>query len=231
MLTVSFLKLRSFGFAGSIAAVVLEEYRPKEITPVTTPTPSGPHLFVVSAKTEKALLTYLQSYAAYCETAEEASLPDICYTASVGREHYRFRFACSCSSLSELRDRLNAAIVGAQKSPLTAIVAKPRIAFAFPGQGSQWQGMARALADLDAGFCDIIMDYARQASVKLGADIMPLLFEIQEGEAQSLINETHLSQACIFVFQCAMVAWLEKIGVKPNALVSHSLGEIAASGE
>lgn len=202
---------------------------------MTAPATTTPQLFVVSAKTEKALLSYLHAYASFCETADEASLADICYTTCVAREHYRFRFACACSTLDDLRDHLKTAIADAEKTPLVAAATKSRIAFAFPGQGSQWQGMARALSDLDTRFCEILMGYARRAGAQLEVDLMPLLFEIQEQvdgkDAKSAINETHLSQACIFVFQCAMVAWLDSIGVRPNALVSHSLGEIAASGQ
>ena len=76
----------------------------------------------------------------------------------------------------------------------------------------------------------------------MGVDLMPLLFEAPEqgakdGEEKEKekqngmdINKMQLSQACIFVFQCAMVVRLDAVGVRLNALVSHSLGEVAASG-
>ncbi|KAI5117731.1 hypothetical protein M0805_002076 [Coniferiporia weirii] len=232
----------SFGFAGTIAAVILEEYRPpKSLEPASSPVQKttgappirpAPYLFVVSAKTEKALLEYLRAYVPFCKSADETDLANICYTACVGREHYRFRFACSCTSLKDLVSQIEETLSSATKKPISAIASKPRVAFAFPGQGSQWQGMGRALADIDKRFCGYLMDYARQAGELLNIDLMPLLFEIKTADDKdktSAINETHLSQACIFVFQCAMVQWLGSIGIRPSAILAHSLGEIAAA--
>lgn len=157
-------------------------------------------------------------------------MANICYTSCVGREHYRFRFACACSSLKELIGHLNDVL--SSKKPIAAIPSKPRVAFAFPGQGSQWQGMGQRLSDFDENFSVYLMDYAEQASELLGIDLKPILFEAADGTAgPSPINETHISQACIFVFQCAMVEWLHSIGIRPNVILTHSLGEIAAAGE
>ncbi|KAI5117734.1 hypothetical protein M0805_002079 [Coniferiporia weirii] len=231
----------AYGFAGTISGAVLEEYRLEDASnPVRAYTkqnnhgsmPVLAHLFVVSAKTEKALLEYLRVYTTFCQNADEGDLVNICYTACVGREHYQFRFACSCTSLKDLVSQIEETLSLATKKPISAIASKPRIAFAFPGQGSQWQGMGRALADIDKRFCDYLMDYARQAGELLHIDLMPLLFEIKtldDKDKTSAINETHLSQACIFVFQCAMVQWLGSIGIRPSAILAHSLGEIAAA--
>nr|WGJ61594.1 polyketide synthase 1 [Sanghuangporus sanghuang] len=223
----------SFGFAGTIAAVILEEHlsnKAIESNIPETPARSIPHLFVVSAKTEKALVEYMRSYVEYCKRAQESDLADICYTTCIGREHYRFRFACTCATMQELLDQLNIALETSAKKPFAAIPSKPRVAFAFPGQGSQWQGMGRAFSDVDKVFAGYLLEYAEQASDLLGFDLGPLLFDYAETERPSnAINETHVSQACIFVFQCAMVRWLEHLGIRPNAVVSHSLGEIAAS--
>lgn len=190
-----------------------------------------PHLFVVSAKTEKALQEYLRSYVDYCSQAKESDLADICYTTCIGREHYRFRFACTCMTLKELLGHLNDALASAAKKPFAAIPSKPRIAFAFPGQGSQWAGMGRALSDVDKVFAGFLLEYSEQASELLGIDLAPLLFDFADANKNSdVINETHISQACIFIFECAMVRWLDHIGVRPNAILPHSLGEIAAAG-
>lgn len=224
----------SFGFAGTIAAAVLEEYQPEkpaQSNAAEALSRSVPHLFVVSAKTEKALQEYLRSYVNYCSQADESDLANICYTSCVGREHYRFRFACTCTSLKELLGHLNDALSSAEKKPFSAIPSKPRIAFAFPGQGSQWQGMGRAWSDVDKVFAGYLLEYAEQASELLGVDLPPLLFDYAKASesATSVINETHISQSCIFVFECAVVKWLAHIGIRPNVIVTHSLGEIAAA--
>ena len=93
--------------------------------------------------------------------------------------------------------------------------------------------MGCALSDIDHFFAAYLMDYAAKASSLLGFDIGPLLFEMSASESsksKAFINETHVSQSCIFVFQCAMFKWLEYVGIHPSATLSHSLGEVAAAG-
>lgn len=92
--------------------------------------------------------------------------------------------------------------------------------------------MGRALSDIDKVFAAYLMDYTAKASSLLGIDLGPLLFEVPDGSKEKgIINETHISQSCIFVFQCAMLKWLEHVGIRPNGTISHSLGEIAAAGK
>ncbi|THH03281.1 hypothetical protein EW145_g6382 [Phellinidium pouzarii] len=229
----------AYGFAGTISGTILEEYRKEDdVAPMqkSVKRPQNivkrpvPHLFVISAKSEKALFAYIGEYITYFSQVRDSDLESICYTSCIGREHYRFRFACVCTTLKELIEHLEGVL--SLRTPITAIVPKARVAFAFPGQGSQWQGMGRALADVDDHFRSYLMNYTKQAGDLLKVDLMSLLFEPKDNDdtdKTSSIDETHLSQVCIFTFQCAMVQWLDYIGIRPSAVLTHSLGEIAAA--
>ncbi|KAJ6610193.1 hypothetical protein B0H10DRAFT_1883603 [Mycena sp. CBHHK59/15] len=213
----------AYGFAGTISGVVLESpsndihhQDPDEIENAPS------MLFVVSGKTPAALVAYIKSYLEFCLQAPPESFRSICYTSCVGREHYRNRFACVAEDMahliSQLKERLSV-------SSLEPKISSPRLILGFPGQGSQFNGMAADLANRYSGFRAILTDVCETATPLAGFPILPLLLET----AKSNIDQSEIAQICIFVYQVSVSRWLESLGVCAHAVVGHSLGEIAAA--
>ncbi|KAF8811343.1 ketoacyl-synt-domain-containing protein [Phlegmacium glaucopus] len=215
----------SNGFAGSIAGAVLEapsedlKIKPTEISD------SVPMMFVVSGKSQEALLQYLNNYLDFCLDADDSLFHSICYTSCVGREHYRYRFACVATNMQDLIARLEERI--GEGLPVSAGNAR-RILMGFPGQGSQYQGMGRYLAQQYSGFNAIITDAANKASALTGYPILPFLVD-QSAPRGLSIDQSEVAQICIFIFQYSVCTWLESLGVHAHAVMGHSLGEIAAA--
>ncbi|KAF9530718.1 hypothetical protein CPB83DRAFT_905059 [Crepidotus variabilis] len=211
----------SNGFAGSIAGTILEA--PVDDGQISAGIPeSTPMIFVLSAKSSEALTAYLHKYLDFCLDAPASLFHSVCYTSCVGREHYRHRFACVAHNMQDLIARIEERL---QTSPSSTMIPR-RILFGFPGQGCQYQGMGRYLATQYAGFMDIIAEAAERASVLTGYPILPYL--VGETAPKGLpIDHSEVAQVCIFTFQYAMVSWLEMLGVQANAVMGHSLGEIA----
>ena len=218
---------RSNGFAGSIAGAVLEapSEELKKITAVEIPD-SVPMMFVVSAKSQEALLQYLNNYLDFCLDADASLFHSICYTSCVGREHYRYRFACVATNMQDLIARIEERI--RVELPVSAGNAR-RILMGFPGQGSQYQGMGRYLAQQFSGFNAIITDAANKASVLTGYPVLPFLVD-QSAPRGLSIDQSEIAQICIFIFQYSVCTWLESLGIHAHAVLGHSLGEIAAAG-
>lgn len=155
---------------------------------------TGPFLFVVSAKTEVALLDYIKVYIDFCGQCAETKFRDICYTSCVGREHYRCRFACVVKDMdqliSKLERRLGEGLVGSKTS-------SSRLAFAFPGQGSQFEGMAQHLSQSFPAFHIILKQHADLASALSKYPVLSLL--LGSGEPQYDINHTCIAQIRKFV--------------------------------
>lgn len=184
-------------------------------------------LFVVSGKNSDALEEYLQNYLDFCLSAPPSSFHSICYTSCVGREHYRYRFACVVNNMQDLIARIEDRIENGPNSPAGGTAR--RILFAFPGQGSQYQGMGRYLSTHYSGFRKIITEAANKAAALTGYPILPYLVEEAAPSGRS-IDHSEVAQVCIFVFQYAVATWLESLGIQSQAVMGHSLGEIAAAG-
>lgn len=187
--------------------------------------------FVVSAKTPDALEVYLKKYLIFCQTASDASFNDICYTACVGREHYRHRFVCVASDMADLRSRLEERIKSAERTHYdTKVSSGTRIAFTFPGQGSQYQGMASDLASCYSDFKGIIERNSAAAAEISGFPIASFLLD-KDPSYHLTIDDSRIGQICIFVYQCSISLWLNTLGVEASAALGHSFGEISAAGE
>ena len=236
-LTVNY---RANGFAGTIAGVVLEGPKKHMIHSADLLSANEtealeedfPMLFVVSAKSAEGLKQYLWKYLDFCRREPTSNFRSICYTTCLGREHYRYRFACVVSNMGNLmkvlEDHLDPMSSRASSYPVTTAC---RIAFAFPGQGTHYQAMASGLIARYPGFKDILDSSASAASMLSGYPISSFLVDT-ETPSYDLTTDTSqdVAQICIFVYQYSICTWLKQLSIEPQAVLGHSLGEIAAAG-
>ncbi len=96
------------------------------------------HLLTLSAKTPIALQALIKRYQIFLASHLEVNLADICFTANTGRSHFEYRTAIVASSIGYLATQL-------ENNVKTKVISKPRIAFVFTGQGSQYVGMGKEL--------------------------------------------------------------------------------------
>lgn len=219
--------VNSFGFGGSNAHVILAE---SPSSPPAAPAVAvrAPYVLPLSARSPEALKALAGSYR---ETLEGSSaLADICHTASVRRTHHIWRLAVTGNSSEELRQHLAAYIAGENQPGVVAgraVSGQPaRIAFVFTGQGSQWWAMARELLDREPVFraaverCDGLIQTLGGWSV---------LGELRAEEKKSRMHVTAVAQPALFAVQSGLVDLWRSWGIKPDAVVGHSIGEIAAA--
>jgi len=184
-------------------------------------------LFVVSAKTPSALERYLQNYLDFCSQMDESHLHSMCYTTCVGRDQYKHRFACVVRNVAELTERLKNEISSLRSSKSSA--ATPHVIFGFPGQGAQYHGMAHDLSQRYSGFRAILLEATNAATLVTGFPVLAYLME-DSFSPVAPVDESHIGQICTFVYQYAMYKWLSTLGVHPEGVIGHSLGEISAAG-
>ncbi|KAF7965781.1 hypothetical protein HWV62_41795 [Athelia sp. TMB] len=213
----------AYGFAGTIAGAVLEGIPelPRACTPISAGNLCA--MFAISAKTSQGLQAYTNQYLEYCCKRPPETFHDVCYTTTSSREHYRYRFACVPKDMQDLINRLKAASSLPHSKPT-----RPRLVFGFPGQGSQYQGMARELAQANLDFKYILTRVAELASEIAGFSVISFLLDSTAPPGLD-IDESRHAQVCIFVYQYSVFQWLKGLAILPDAVLGHSIGEIAAA--
>ncbi|KAJ7440338.1 polyketide synthetase [Mycena galericulata] len=217
----------AYGFAGTLAGTILEAPPPRSPCVLNTGREAPWMIFTLSAKSRDALRQNIQHYLEFCMSAPVTDFQSICYTSCVGRELYRHRFVCVVKDLDGLVQRLKDSLSRVHST--TSHNSTPRTIFAFPGQGSQFYGMASALAERFADFREIVTDAANMATSLTDLDILSLL--LGRGGSAEEIDKSAVAQICIFVYQYSVCQFLLKIGVRSDAVIGNSLGEISAAVE
>jgi thioester reductase-like protein len=227
--------VNSFGFGGSNAHVVLQE-PPRADTSKdlngnghcdlsrALPVP----LSARSPEALKALAGSVRDFLA--DAGAGVRLSDLAYTTGLRRTHHDYRLAMVARTRDELAEQLAAFAAGEPLAGSTSGRAvadqRPRLAFVFAGQGPQWWAMGRQLLAEEPVFRDVIHRCDSQVR-QLGE--WSLLEELTADEGSSRMHVTAISQPAIFAIQVALAALWRSWGVRPEAVVGHSVGEVAAA--
>ncbi|MEO5826653.1 MAG: SDR family NAD(P)-dependent oxidoreductase [Gemmatimonadales bacterium] len=226
----------SFGFGGTNVHLVLEE-APTAVRADRAhdarPDLDTPQLIPLSARSTEALHEVAQRFRDFV-VARQADplvrLRDICLSAGVRRNHLDHRLIILARSKSELVERLDAFVRGAEHPDVQvsagAVPDNCKSAFVFSGQGSQWPGMGRELMQQEPVF-KVMLEHCDAALLPyLGSSLFDLL-----GDDAKLarLEEIDLIQPTLFAIQVALAALWRSWGVEPDAVVGHSMGEVAAA--
>ncbi|HEY1107796.1 MAG TPA: condensation domain-containing protein, partial [Opitutaceae bacterium] len=217
----------SFGIGGTNAHAVLEE------APALEPTSASrkKQLLLLSAKSATALEAATDNLAAHLAGQGSAAvLADVAYTLQVGRKIFPYRRAVV---VEDTTDALRVLRAKDAKQLITARsdAAQPKIAFLFPGQGSQSVGMAREIYATEPSFRATVDRCCDWLKPRLGLDLREVMFAPAERAeaAGKLLTETRITQPALFVIEYALAQLWVSWGVKPTAMIGHSLGEYVAA--
>ena len=218
----------SFGVGGTNAHVILEE-APKA-------SPSGAsrpcQLLALSARTATALETATENLLTWLREHEDVGLPDVAFTLQVGRAVFRHRRVLVCSGRD---DAIQALEAPERVRVLTAVDNdEPRdrpVVFMFPGQGSQYLRQAEGLYQSEPIFQEHFDECARLLKPHLGFALTELLYPStgDDAEASGTIEQTANAQPILFVTEYALARLWMHWGVKPAAMLGHSIGEYVAA--
>ena len=205
----------AFGVGGTNAHVILEQ----AVETVAEPATLSHHLLPISAKTPAALDEATSNLAAYIKSSPDTDLADMAYTLQTGRRQFEHRrFIVTTDGF----DGFGRAVTG--RASITEAGRKLPIAFAFPGQGAQHPGMGSGLyAELPV-FRAAVDEAAAILRNQSGIDILAAI----NGSADEL-NQTALAQPAIFVVEYALAEQWMSWGIRPQAMLGHSVGEFVAA--
>ncbi|WP_206244414.1 non-ribosomal peptide synthetase/type I polyketide synthase [Novosphingobium terrae] len=214
----------SFGVGGTNVHVVLEEAP----SAPHRETKSGMQVLPLSAATPEALEAMAGELAEHLCAHPDLPLADVAFTLDQGRSLRAARGAVVAASAQEAAERLSAFATKGLKGQ--AKDAAP-IIFMFPGQGSQYPQMAQGLYRSEAVFRLWIDRGAETLKPSLGLDIRDLLYATASGEEDTPhpIRSTVYAQPALFLVQYALAQLFMARGVRPDAMIGHSVGELVAA--
>jgi acyl transferase domain-containing protein/acyl carrier protein len=221
----------SFGLSGTNAHAVLEA-PPAEASSTAEQTASERpcHVLSVSGRTAAALEARIAQLSAHLEMHPGLPLADLCYSSGAGRSHFEHRLALVAGSTEHVRETLAAMSRG--ESPATIArgvlapqAARPKVAFVFTGQGSQYVGMGLQLYQSQPVFRAAIEQCREALRGELPRDLLEVMFE----ETGGLLDETLYAQPALFAIEHALVNLWRAWGVEPAAVLGHSVGEYVAA--
>jgi acyl transferase domain-containing protein len=214
--------VNSFGVGGTNAHAVLGE-APAAAIPVAQEDDGSARLMVLSARTDKALAAQALRLGSFVRHTG-SSLAAVTYTAALRRTHHEYRMAVVARSNEELAAKLEQGAAVTGRSPKGS--APPRVVFVFTGQGPQYLGMGRGLLATDVAFRIALDACERATRPHLDWSVRE---ELLAGESDSRLGHDEVAQVLLFVMQvCIAASWRAK-GIVPDAVVGHSMGEVAAA--
>ncbi len=150
-------------------------------------------------------------------------LADMAWTASVGRSHFGCRAGLVFDGVGRLQEQLRTLAKADLQAPPRAAAT---VAFAYTGQGSQWAGMGRDLYDFEPA-ARTVFDRCEEVFIEeRGTSLLDVMFG-RAGEGQ--LGDTAWEQPALYALQCALTAQWSSVGIRPDVVLGHSVGEIAAA--
>jgi len=215
----------SFGIGGTNAHVVLEEPPARAESPPGRPW----QILVLSAKSSKALDQASLNLGEFLSSHPDQNLADVAYTLGVGRCSLRHRRMLVCRTTHEAAGLLRGPASAGVSTSVVNSDLRP-IVFMFPGQGVRCLDVAAGLQH-EPVFSETLDRCVKLVAPHIGLDLREILLPRPERavSAEKQLNRTAIAQPALFVLEYALASLWTSWGVRPQAMIGHSLGEYVAS--
>jgi acyl transferase domain-containing protein/acyl-CoA synthetase (AMP-forming)/AMP-acid ligase II/NADPH:quinone reductase-like Zn-dependent oxidoreductase/acyl carrier protein/NADP-dependent 3-hydroxy acid dehydrogenase YdfG len=221
--------INAFGISGTNAHLIVEE-APAATMPADAIVASDAELVALSARDPRALADVAARWRDHLDAHPDDALADVAFSSWTTRASLPERLAVRATSRAELRAALD--VAARSETPAHAARGRvptagvPKIAFVFPGQGSQWPGMGRRLREQAPTFRDALARCDAAIHAEAGFSVVDAM---EAPEAAAALVDIDVVQPALFAMSVALAALFRSWGVEPHAVVGHSLGEVAAA--
>lgn len=220
--------VNNFSAAGGNTAVVLED-GPLRSEMSAGDMEFGPtHVIAVSAKSKVSLRGNMERLLGYLDTNahEIQSLKHLSYTTTARRQHHNHRVAFAASDVAQVRKQLESALLSADShKPIPSATDPPLVAFSFTGQGASTKSYNLELFHHCPPFRAQVLYLDKLARGQGFPSFLPVL---DGSHAQNHLHSAVMSQLALVCTEIALTRYWASLGVRPNVVAGHSLGEYAA---
>ncbi|MGV0103651.1 beta-ketoacyl synthase N-terminal-like domain-containing protein [Nostoc sp. DSM 114160] len=216
----------SFGVGGTNAHIVLEEAPQIQSSGSSRPQ----QLLLLSAKTSQALEAATANLQQHLQYNAEINLADVAYTLQRGRKAFNYRRSIVCHDITDAIAALQS-LDSNQVNTRHIEIRNPAVVFMFPGQGSQYVNMGLNLYNYEPVFQEAVDECAEILKPLLGRDLREIIYPApsERETAAILLRQTCFTQPALFVIEYALAQLWQSWGVKPQAMIGHSIGEFVAA--
>ncbi|MGE0158271.1 MAG: beta-ketoacyl synthase N-terminal-like domain-containing protein [Gemmatimonadales bacterium] len=218
--------VNSFGIAGTNAHVVLVEA--PHVPEVPAARPELVSLLPLSAKSREALHALVTRYRDVLVSPTAPAVTDLCWSAATGRAALRHRAAFVGEDIGELSTALEQFLAGDERAARETPASRPKIAFVFPGQGAQWEGMGRELMQREPVFRETLSKCDAASRPYVSWSIVEQL-GLPASDPAYALDRIEVIQPVLVSLAIAYAEWWRAQGIEPDAVVGHSMGEIGAA--
>ncbi|MFF1650834.1 type I polyketide synthase [Streptomyces sp. NPDC058240] len=232
----------SFGLSGTNAHIIIEE-APAEAAseaseaaePSGAPTaPAEPRVlpYLLSARDERALRESAGRLRAHLTADGRDTAADVAFSLATTRAVFDQRAVVVADDHDSLLRRLDALAAGDDSAGL--VFGTPqgpggRTAFMFTGQGAQRRGMAKELYASQPAFAAALDAVCAELDPRLETPVRDVMWRSKDERGAEELDRTGCAQAALFAVEVALFRLLESWGIRPDLLIGHSIGEIAAA--
>ncbi|HMA63903.1 MAG TPA: type I polyketide synthase, partial [Chitinispirillaceae bacterium] len=212
----------SLGVGGTNAHIIVEE--PPRVQ--AQPSKAKYFMFSVSARSQGSLKKIAKVFTSYLPATADAVM-DIAYTLQYGRQNFPYRQFVVADSAQNAIEQFTR-ISEKDSFPKVSLNESERIVFMFSGQGSQYVNMSKDLYN-DVPVFKTTFDYCcEQFKKHTNKDLRDILFTDNESNSV-LLQQTDITQPALFTIEYSLVKYWETLGIKPAAMIGHSIGEYIAA--
>jgi acyl transferase domain-containing protein len=219
--------VNAFGFTGTIASAVLEE-APKALPPVTqTLEPGCGHVLTISAKSVPALAAQIRRYRQLPAGRPGIDVADLCYTANVGRAHFRHRVSGVVTDHDDLACRLEELLATVERGELPGYASR-KVGFLFSGLGALRPGIGAGLYRRHPVFAEELDACDELLTPLVGRPVKSMVLGTCGTEDTEALSLAQYGQPVQFAIEYALARLWMSWGVRPTSVAGHSMGEVAA---
>jgi phthiocerol/phenolphthiocerol synthesis type-I polyketide synthase B len=225
----------AYGIGGTNAHAVLEGPPASHPVAVFPAEPRACGILPLSARSSEALRALTGQYATLLSNPEGPLLAAVCAAAAVRRTALEQRAVFVANDRASMAEALQRYAAGEASATAEGSVEErkagkpaPRIAFVVPGQGAQWVGMGRQLMACEPVFLEALRECDSAARKYVDWSLLEEL-ERAPGSPGYKLDRIDVIQPVLIAMAIAYAAWLRSVGITPDAVVGHSMGEVGAA--